>query len=269
MKKRVIKLSYFFDNKKSDIKKDGFSTLDDIRESLEDYNYCKYVYSLNSYLIDFYIYRHLYYALNLGSFKKNKIILDLGCADGPFLPTLNLYGKKVIGLDNLSDWLLRAKDLIKSKKYLLKKVVLLNAEGHYIPFRNNSIDLIYCLETLEHIPNTVDLINEIYRILKINGTFIYSFPIEIGFSLILRQLTGILVNYPTDNYTLEELFKNGILKRPGKHISTPSTHKNFDWRKIQKLIKQKFKQMEIIYSPFPFLRTLNPTVIFKAKKSQH
>ena len=224
------------------------------------------MYSLNSFLINLYIYRHLFYALNLESFKKSKIILDLGCADGPFLPTLNLYGKRVIGLDLLFEWLLRAKDLINYKKYQLRRVILLNAEGHYLPFKNNSIDLIYCLETFEHIPNSIDLINEVYRILKKNGTLIYSLPIEIGFSLIIRQLTGKLAKFPRETYTLRELIRNGLLKKPSERINNPTTHKNFDWRIFHSLVIKRFKLVDIKFSPLPFLKGLNSTVIFKVKK---
>ena len=162
--------------------------------------------------------------------------------------------------------MLRAKELINYKKYPLRRVILLNAEGHYLPFKNNSIDLIYCLETFEHIPNCIDIINEVHRILKKNGILIYSLPIEIGFSLIIRQLIGKITKFPREVYTLRELIRNGLLKKPSERINNPTTHKNFDWRIFHSLIIKRFKPVDIKFSPLPFLKGLNSTVIFKVKK---
>ena len=229
-------------------------------------SYCKRLYSSNSFVINLYIYRHLYYALNLTELDEKKTILDLGCGDGPFLPTLNRYGKKIIGLDVSFSMLLNAKILTHYNKYPLKEVFLINSEGHYLPFKDRIMDIIFCLETFEHIPNSTKLINEIYRILKEDGELIYSIPIEIGLSLIFRQLIGKIINFPRDTYTFKELIRNGILKKPSKRINNPHSHKNFDWRIIQRLITKKFKQIKIIYSPFPFLKTFNTTLICKVSK---
>lgn len=253
MKRKIIHLSYYFKHKQ-DKKFDNL------------YVYCKNLFYSNSYLIDLYSYRHLFFALNIAELIDNKKILDLGCADGPFLPTLNRNGSIIIGLDFLLDWLLKAKDLKDSKENSLERVILVNAESHYLPFKNNSIDLIFCLETLEHIPNSISLINEIYRVLKEGGELIYSVPNEIGFSLLIRQLIGKFTGFERENYSVKELFRNGILKRPSKRINNPITHKNFDWKKIQHLINIKFRQLKITYSPFPFLKKLNPTIIFKVQK---
>lgn len=253
MKNRIISLTSFFEQKSN-------------RHFNDSYHYCHNLYNSESLLIKFYIYRHLYFANNMADFEKNKIILDLGCADGPFLPTLNYYGNRIIGVDLLFDWLQRARELINYKKYPLKNVILLNAEGHYLPFKNNCIDMIYCLETFEHIPNSVNLINEIFRILKRNGILIYSLPIEIGISLLIRQLIGKITKFEREHYSLRELVRNGLLKKPLKRINNPTTHRNFDWRLIHKMIIKRFKKIDLKFSPLPLLKRLNPTVIVKVKK---
>lgn len=253
MKKKVIHLSYFL-NEKSDIETD------------KTYSCIKKLYCSNSFSIEIYIYRHLFYTLNFAKLNETKIILDLGCGDGPFLPTLNKYGKRIIGLDFRIEPLFKAKNLINYKKYPLKNILLLNADGLHLPIKDKSINIVFCLETFEHIPNSIMLINEIYRILRDSGELFYSLPIEIGFSLLIRQIVGKISNFPRDSYTFKELFRNIILKKPPKRINNPWTHKNFDWRIIQRLINRKFKQDKIIYSPFPFLKRLNPTVIFKVRK---
>ena len=253
MKKKIIHLSYHF-NQKLEIKSKNL------------YSYSKLLYDSDSLIINFMMYRHLYYALSLAKLDEKKIILDLGCSDGPFLPTLNKYGKKIIGLDYSYEWLLDAKNLINYRRYPLKKTVLLNAEGQHLPFKDKSLDLVFCLETLEHVPNSIKFINEIFRILGENGELVYSIPIEIGISLLIRHLLGKLINFPRESYTLKELFINGVLKKPPKRINVPGNHRDFDWRVIHRLINKKFKEIEVIYSPFSFLKRLNPTVIFKVRK---
>ncbi len=251
MKKKVIDLSYFYNR--------------EIHEKPQK-SYSKKLYFSNSIFITLYMYRHLYYALNLPKIDDGKIILDLGCGDGPFFPTLSRYGKVIIGLDFSLPFILNAKALIRYIEYPLKKVLLLNADGQHIPIKDKSIDIIYCLETFEHVPNTIGLISEIFRILKDDGDFVYSFPIEIGISLLLRQFIGKITKFPRDTYKFKELLTNSLLKKPSKRINNPWNHKNFDWRIIQRSIKRKFKVISQIYSPFPFLKSLNPTIIFKVIK---
>lgn len=211
------------------------------------------------------MYRHLYYALNLIDSCESNLILDIGCGDAPFLPTLNRYGKRIIGLDIAMNMIRRSKELINYTKYPLKKVLMLRADGQNLPLKNNSIDLVFCLETFEHINKPVELTNEIYRVLKNNGVLIYSLPIEIGFPLIVRQIISKFIKFQTDPYTFKELIKNGIFKKPLKRKST-EYHKNFDWRIVQKLINKKFIQIKYIKSPFPSLYFLNVNIIVKVKK---
>ena len=225
----------------------------DYRSNLTRHNsYCKRLYASNSFLINFYIYRHFIYALNIVKLnqEKEKTILDIGCGDGPFLPSLNNYGKRIIGLDLMLGMIIKAKDLIDFKKFRLNNVFLLNADGLNLPIKDNTVDIVFCLETFEHIPNTRKLINEIFRILKFKGILIYSLPIEIGFSLIIRQLVGKITSFQRESYTFKELLRNGILKKPSHRINSIGTHKDFDWRIIQKLINKKFKQLKVIHSPF-------------------
>ena len=46
-----------------------------------------------------------------------------------------------------------------------------------LPFRNNQYDLIFCNHVLEHIPNDLKAMTELYRVLKKGGTLIAQVPI--------------------------------------------------------------------------------------------
>jgi ubiquinone/menaquinone biosynthesis C-methylase UbiE len=47
-----------------------------------------------------------------------------------------------------------------------------------IPFEDNYFDLIICNHVLEHIPNDIDAMKEIYRVLKKGGEAILQVPIS-------------------------------------------------------------------------------------------
>ena len=49
-----------------------------------------------------------------------------------------------------------------------------------LPFEDNSYDLILCNHVLEHIPNDLKAMKELYRVLKPRGTAILQVPIEEG-----------------------------------------------------------------------------------------
>lgn len=114
----------------------------------------------------------------LKEYNRNEILLDLGVGKG-YIETLiypKLRGKiKLVGTDittktltelrrNFPDW-----TFIKSKLFPLS-------------FTTNSFDLILLLEVLEHIKpsETFRVLKEIYRVLKTDGVFIMSVPINEG-----------------------------------------------------------------------------------------
>ena len=47
-----------------------------------------------------------------------------------------------------------------------------------MPYQDQSFDVIVCNHVIEHVTNDTQLINEVYRILKKNGSFIIMFPIN-------------------------------------------------------------------------------------------
>lgn len=94
-------------------------------------------------------------------------ILDVGCASGWFLNEMSKKFPKAncVGIDPYKEAILHGK-----KKY--KNLKLVNADGHKIPFSDESFDLVICTEVLEHVVNPRIVIQEIKRVLKPNGTAI-------------------------------------------------------------------------------------------------
>ena len=116
-KKKVVNLTHYY-NEKIKLKVGKYT------------HYLKKLYSTNSFILNVHFFRQFYYALNLSSLNQEKIVLDIGCGPGPFFPSLNTYGKRIIGVDLRYYVLLNfAKDLVSYEKNPLKKVSLLNSDA--------------------------------------------------------------------------------------------------------------------------------------------
>lgn len=106
----------------------------------------------------------------LKDLSKNKIVVDAGCGTGKFLPTLENNSKKYIGIDLSDKQLSIAKN--KSKK---ETSLFINTNLKNIPLEDNSIDLIistWVLGTITDLSEREQCLNELKRILKLDGTLI-------------------------------------------------------------------------------------------------
>jgi len=109
-------------------------------------------------------------------------ILDLGGFDGFFDSKLKKAVKNleitVVDLDK--------KGLEKAKQRGLKT---LHVSALKLPFKDCSIDIIFCFDVLEHVKHDSQLIKEASRLLKNGGKLILSVPDEKGvtFPLLNRQ----------------------------------------------------------------------------------
>ncbi|KKQ89809.1 MAG: putative methyltransferase [Candidatus Curtissbacteria bacterium GW2011_GWC2_38_9] len=101
---------------------------------------------------------------------KNGRILDIGCAYGFFLGEADKYGFETYGID-ISKYALGQAD-----KNTKAKLVRLNLSTDKIPFKD--VDVCVMLNTLEHIPNYWQLLEEVKRILKRKGLLCLFVPTE-------------------------------------------------------------------------------------------
>lgn len=104
--------------------------------------------------------------------SKNQKILDIGCGDGSLTKHLEkINNNEVYGSDLSPLRIKRAEEICKKSSFLL-------ANALYLPFEDNTFDVILLHHVLEHIPDDEGIIKEIYRILKVGGVFILGVPNE-------------------------------------------------------------------------------------------
>lgn len=97
-------------------------------------------------------------------------VLDLGCGDGSFAEALVAAGAQVTMADVAEGALERARPLVPEAEAVLL------AEDAPLPFRDDSFDLVWCGETLEHVADVSGLVSEVRRVLAPNGSFLITVP---------------------------------------------------------------------------------------------
>lgn len=94
--------------------------------------------------------------------------LDLGCGTGEMMKLIlqKDIHKELCGID-LSEEML---SVAKSK--LPKKVKLFLGDSEFLPFSDNSFDVVYCNDSFHHYPAPQNVLREVHRVLKLGGTFL-------------------------------------------------------------------------------------------------
>ena len=108
--------------------------------------------------------------------------LDIGCGTGVNANHLKKLGFKITGLD-LSH--LAIKKLIDNGH---EGIVHDIAKG--IPFEENSFELVFASEVIEHLDDIVDFLTEIKRVLKPGGTLLLSTPNSVFWAYRILTLIG-------------------------------------------------------------------------------
>jgi SAM-dependent methyltransferase len=140
--------------------------------------------------------------------KGDEKVLDAGCGDGFYLkllislyPNLDLYGIDIDGKalkiaeSNLEDFL-------NDKKIKIFERSIDNTE-----FKDSFFDAVFATEVLEHVPNDLEAVSEVKRILKKDGKFVFTVP-NFNFPFMWDPLNYILQKF--FNFHIKSGFFAGI-----------------------------------------------------------
>jgi SAM-dependent methyltransferase len=179
---KCIRKSYFFKNYNFDIE---FNDLLNVTENIE-FSYLK-----NPVIQNIYKYQVEYlYSISKKWFDNEKIkILDWGC-----------------GLCHVSYWLKKmGMDVTSCDKqdttsaFVIKNPIAEKADiniikldhDYFLPFDNESFDIVLSFGVLEHVTNDLESLNEIFRILKPNGLFFcFYLPYKWSYTQNILHLCG-------------------------------------------------------------------------------
>ncbi len=103
--------------------------------------------------------------------KKGQIVLDVGCGRALDLAAQREKGAILVGCDGSKVMVMRAKEVVQSHG-LSARIVLCSAEN--LPFRKESIDIVYCKGAIDHFYDPRRALEEMERVLRAGGKLVIS-----------------------------------------------------------------------------------------------
>ncbi len=105
----------------------------------------------------------------------NKSVLDIGCgAGGKSLYYLSKGAESVVGIDVVEKYGNEAEDL--RQKLNLEGFKFVCADAAVMPFEDNSFDTVIMNDAMEHVSKPLEVLQEVYRVLKPSGKVYINFP---------------------------------------------------------------------------------------------
>ena len=101
-----------------------------------------------------------------------KSILEIGYGSGILLPTFASYTSRLFGIDLYAD----AERVTSNLAKLSVTASLISGDIRHTNYSDNSFDLIVAISVFEHIHDPDPALNEVFRLLKPNGTFLVGMP---------------------------------------------------------------------------------------------
>ena len=126
--------------------------------------------------------------------NKETVYLEIGC--GPFFLGQLMADRVglIIGIDFCPSALKIAKKMLDEKG--IENYLLIHGDILKLPFRKESVDLIYGGGVIEHFENTQQCVEELFRVLKKDGVSFNTVPYFNLGALTYRQLWGNIPNVP-------------------------------------------------------------------------
>jgi SAM-dependent methyltransferase len=121
-------------------------------------------------------------ALLLRELRPGDRVLDLGCGAGRFVAAARHAGADVIGVE------LAAAALARAERVAPGADLRLVEPGGELPLGHGEVDLVWCSEVLEHVPDTVALLTEVRRVLRPGGRLVATVP---DHGLVRRTLVAL------------------------------------------------------------------------------
>lgn len=149
----------------------------------------------------------------LGNIKEKKI-LDLGCGPGFHIKYLVKNGASVKGLDI-------SKELIHFAKKENPSVDFKIGDMEKLPYKNAEFDIVLCSLVLGHLKRWDRVLNEISRVLKAKGIFVFSIrnPISECSKKIIsgNKKLRVIEGYFNENWMIEDWKDNKGNSATGAH----------------------------------------------------
>lgn len=139
-------------------------------------------------------------------FKPGERVLDAGCGDGSVLFALkNHFDISIVGADFSEEALANAGKNSLRKGHALESH---KADTRNLPFLDSSLDKIFSLGVVEHLPNPERAVSELARCLKNEGVLVLMTPNKFSFGRVDRLIKKVFNIWKfghQDEFSPEEL----------------------------------------------------------------
>lgn len=195
-------------------------------------------------------------------------VLDYGCGDGRFLHNLKTIknDSQLLGYEPyMQSKIFKNVSIFKHWSDILKNVKL---KGHF--------DYVVCFEVLEHLnmENQNEIIEKAYEVLKKDGKFIVSVPIEKGVPSLVKNIRRILLHHDSNIYNLKNILASLFGKKTNWMIEHRKedkylSHIGFFYNELAIELKKKFDVEKQFFSPFKKMgMNFNSQIFYILKKRE-
>lgn len=134
---------------------------------------------------------------------------------------------------------------------------------HYQP---GSADIVFALETLEHIPegDVVRIVEHVCKIVR-PKRFVVTVPVEIGPAVWIKNLGAAMMGHNRLSGNVSQTFWAGLYQMDRIPVHTDG-HLGFDWRWLAQTIRHNARMVELSSLPFGWLpRMIAPSMLMVAE----
>lgn len=191
------------------------------------------------------------------------IILDLGCGDGFISRYLLKYDYQILGLDSSIVMLELFKDKLGEALDVTNKLTLIKTDANNIPLASEKVDLVVVNNLFHLLNNPQNVLNEIYRVLKVDGKLV----------LISELFSNYYKVFGKDKKLYSEIiskYQNIYWELLKEHNIYPNKYnKDFNpYLEANKLFSRRevFRSRDILYEG---VKTIKEFLIKESKKSEY
>jgi len=217
--------------------------------------YAEYNY-LRPGLVSYIKTRHFELSLKLTRDYFHKCnVIDFGCADGVFLPSLAKYFTRVVAIDRVPDFIELSSKLVSAME--LNNVELICNDNLTINDTKSRLSgekyhILYLLETLEHVgdkdslyDSKINFLKEVSTLIDEHGLIVISVPKMVGIPFLIQRIGLAITRSLRELISLSDLFKACFLNdTTGLEKQWKGGHLGFNHRKLESYLKNEFRLLK-------------------------